>query len=477
MDSPILEQNNQQIVHCGNLSAKVTSAELISVFCTVAPVLNISLRKKSDKLTAYAFVTFMSGKDAEKIVEQFNFYTLHNKQMILSIYSKGEQYPPEANVFVKNLPVKLKSKDLYDIFKMFGSIVSCKVATNENGESKGFGFIQYSSVKAAKTAISNCQNAKIGSNILEVMTYNKPAKDSKISSEPVPFTNVYMKNFPVVATERDLRNILEKFGPISSLYIPLGTNGEPLGYACANYEVPEDAAMAVEKLNNQVLFNVEGQEFLPPFYIQKAEKKKDRLECLKKMMSEISINKEVTTKNNLYISNIPEGYTVEELTSLFEPFGTIKSCKLNKTTVGHQYGYVCFLSAEEAAKAHDQIDKLVVGGKNLVVTFYKNKHERQNETDTPKTSVLNQPEGKGSNSARSNFLQSILYTVERSAPLYKQHWDNLGVKSSVEFTKIISKDLSLIKEKEMKKIFASPTLLESEIRKIISNKETKTTEN
>jgi len=54
---------------------------------------------------------------------------------------------------LKNLEEWIGSLELEQLFKDYGDVVSCKVALDENGNSKGFGFVQMGSVEAAKSAI------------------------------------------------------------------------------------------------------------------------------------------------------------------------------------------------------------------------------------------------------------------------------------------------------------------------------------
>jgi polyadenylate-binding protein len=57
---------------------------------------------------------------------------------------------------------------LYNLFHKYGKIESVKVCTNEKGESKGYGFVKFSTLSSAVLAVSVCNGIKIGNKHLKV---------------------------------------------------------------------------------------------------------------------------------------------------------------------------------------------------------------------------------------------------------------------------------------------------------------------
>ncbi|KAL7000011.1 hypothetical protein U1Q18_001161 [Sarracenia purpurea var. burkii] len=54
---------------------------------------------------------------------------------------KGPTEIPTSTSLAQNLDKGIDNKALHDTFSSFGSILSCKIATDPSGQSKGYSFV------------------------------------------------------------------------------------------------------------------------------------------------------------------------------------------------------------------------------------------------------------------------------------------------------------------------------------------------
>ena len=82
---------------------------------------------------------------------------------------------------------------------------------------------------------------------------------------------------------------------------------------------------------------------------------------------------------NLYIKNLDATIDDERLHEEFAPFGTITSAKVMLEADGRSkgFGFVCFLSPEEATKAITEMNGRTVGTKALYVGLAQKKEDRK----------------------------------------------------------------------------------------------------
>jgi len=83
--------------------------------------------------------------------------------------SKPPEGPEGANLFIYHLPRHLSDADLGTLFAPFGDVISAKVFVDKKtADSKGFGFVSFSSAANAEIAIKTMNGFQIGSKRLSV---------------------------------------------------------------------------------------------------------------------------------------------------------------------------------------------------------------------------------------------------------------------------------------------------------------------
>ena len=101
----------------------------------------------------------------------------------------------KGNIFIKNLDKSIDNKMLYDTFCTFGNILSCKIAYDEEGRSKGYGFVHYETEEAAETAIEKVDGKMLKEKIVYVGKFKRKAdRDLEEGSSEKKFTNIFVKN-------------------------------------------------------------------------------------------------------------------------------------------------------------------------------------------------------------------------------------------------------------------------------------------
>ncbi|KII87881.1 hypothetical protein PLICRDRAFT_650426 [Plicaturopsis crispa FD-325 SS-3] len=87
-----------------------------------------------------------------------------------------------CNLFCKNLDPEIDSNGLFSHFRQYGQIVSARVMRNENGESRGFGFVSYQTPDQAAAALHAMNGFVLGSKQLVVRLHEpKQLRQEKLA--------------------------------------------------------------------------------------------------------------------------------------------------------------------------------------------------------------------------------------------------------------------------------------------------------
>jgi polyadenylate-binding protein len=345
--------NNQFVttsLYVGDLDQSVTDPQLYDLFNQMGQV--VSVRVCRDLTTrrslGYGYVNYSNPQDAARALELLNFSSL-NGRPIRVMYSHRDpsiRKSGAGNIFIKNLDKGIDHKALHETFSAFGNILSCKVATDPTGQSKGYGFVQFDTEEAAQKAIEKLNGMLLNDKQVFVGPFLRK-QEREGSSDKSKFNNVFVKNLSESTNEDDLNRIFGEFGEITSVVVMRDADGKSRCFGFVNFENVEDAMRAVEALNGKKIDDKE-------WYVGKAQKKSER-EVELKVKFEQSM-KEASDKYqgaNLYVKNLDDTVSDEKLKELFSQFGTITSCKVMRDPngVSRGSGFVAFSTPEEASRA------------------------------------------------------------------------------------------------------------------------------
>ncbi|TQS33058.1 hypothetical protein Golomagni_06611, partial [Golovinomyces magnicellulatus] len=427
---------NSASLYVGELDPSVTEAMLFELFSQIGAV--ASIRVCRDAVTrrslGYAYVNYNSTSDGEKALEELN-YTLIKGRPCRIMWSQRDpalRKTGQGNVFIKNLDVAIDNKALHDTFAAFGNILSCKVAQDEHGNSKGYGFVHYETDEAAAQAIKHVNGMLLNEKKVYV-GHHIPKKDrqSKFDEMKANFTNVYVKNINTEATDDQFRELFEKFGDVTSSSLARDQEGKSRGFGFVNFTTHESAYQSVDELNGK---DFHGQDL----YVGRAQKKHEREEELRKSYEAARLEKASKYQGvNLYIKNLDDDIDDEKLRNMFSEFGPITSAKVMRETTAEGaegdsddkdkenkkdedekdqedkedeeetkededdadkdkksdkkgdkklgkskgFGFVCFSNPDDATKAVAEMNQRMINGKPLYVALAQRKDVRKSQLE------------------------------------------------------------------------------------------------
>ena len=106
---------------------------------------------------------------------------------------------------------------MYDTFSAFGNILSCKVAQDADGGSKGYGFVHFETEEAAMNAIQKVNGMLLNEKKVFVGRFvPRKEREKELGEKAKKFTNVYIKNFGEDLGDEKLKEVFSKFGKITS---------------------------------------------------------------------------------------------------------------------------------------------------------------------------------------------------------------------------------------------------------------------
>ena len=349
-----------------------------------------------------AKVSFKDNKSADDCRINMNLRKIKNSSVRILWDEKDSQFKNyyKNNLHIKEIPKNKTSREIFEYFHKFGDISSIKVNEDENGNIVGTGYITYYNQDNAKKAMEETNGKKIWDSNMELQyqTSNKNDRNYHHYNYQNYHNNndnkfkININNIPDNFTNDDIQKLCEEFGKIQNINILNGQYGK---YASVIFSNEQDVKKALEKLNNK---EVNGKKLIVKESLRKPNYQQNNsyLNYFNNQYPTSNRYEDPYENNNkLYIRNIPLLANEEDLRKVFEPFGTIKSIKLDMETVDVKekdeikkrvsnkgYGYISYETVESAKKARESLNNTHLQGfgsfpRPLVIDFYIPKDKRK----------------------------------------------------------------------------------------------------
>jgi len=218
-------------VYIKNFGEDMNDEKLKELFDKYGKTLSVKvMTDPTGKSRGFGFVSYEKHEDANQAVEDMNGTELNGKTVFVGRAQKKMERQAElkrkfellkqerisryqgVNLYIKNLDDTIDDEKLRKEFSPFGSITSAKVMLEE-GRSKGFGFVCFSSPEEATKAVTEMNGRIVGSKPLYV------ALAQRKEERKAHLTNQYMQR---IAGMRAMpaNAIINQFQPASGYFMP-----------------------------------------------------------------------------------------------------------------------------------------------------------------------------------------------------------------------------------------------------------------
>uniref|UniRef100_A0A8D9F5N0 Polyadenylate-binding protein 1 n=2 Tax=Cacopsylla melanoneura TaxID=428564 RepID=A0A8D9F5N0_9HEMI len=251
-----------------------------------------------------------------------------------------------VKLYVNNLDDSIDDQRLLKEFTPFGTITSAKVMT-EDGKSKQFGFVCFTSCKEAQKAIKEMHGRIVGSNPLYVARYQtkkerKAYKETQTQGGLNTMTdskddckmlttdncaryqgvNLYVKNLDDSIDDERLLKEFAPFGTITSAKVMMDDGkSKHFGFVC--FASSEDAEKAINKMHGRTV----GSK---PLYVAPSQTKEERkaynhvqyLERLMKKANRTAVIEDALAPAMPQPQSLPQSFhslTAEEIQQISPP--------------------------------------------------------------------------------------------------------------------------------------------------------------
>ena len=167
-----------------------------------------------------------------------------------------------TNIYVKNVDPEVTPTEFEELFSQYGLVTSAVLQLDDDGKSKGFGFVNYATHEEAQKAVDGLHDYDLKGRKLFVARAQKKAEreeELRKQYEQVKMeklskyqgVNLYIKNLEDDVDDDRLRGEFEPFGTITSAKVMRDDKGTSKGFGFVCFSSPDEATKAVAEMNQR----------------------------------------------------------------------------------------------------------------------------------------------------------------------------------------------------------------------------------
>ncbi|MBA0555907.1 hypothetical protein Golob_026055 [Gossypium lobatum] len=270
----------------------------------------------------------------------------------------GAQFMP-TSLYVGDLDVSVTDEQLYQTFGEVAPVASVRVCRDTaTGRSLGYGYVNYNNPRDAARALDLLNFTPMNNKSIRIMYSQRDPSLRKSGT-----ANIFIKNLDKSIDHKALHDMFSSFGNILSCKISTDGLGQSKGYGFVQFDNEESAQNAIDKLNGML---INDKQVYVGHFLCKHER-------------ETAPNK--VKFNNVYVKNLSDTTTDEELKTIFGEHGEITSVVVMRDADGKSkcFGFVNFENADDAAKAVEALNGKKFEDKEWYVGKAQKKSEREHE--------------------------------------------------------------------------------------------------
>uniref|UniRef100_A0A8C5QF88 ELAV-like protein n=1 Tax=Leptobrachium leishanense TaxID=445787 RepID=A0A8C5QF88_9ANUR len=340
--------------------------------------------------------------------------------------TNGAADDSKTNLIVNYLPQNMTQEEFKSLFGSIGDIESCKLVRDKitglkwlssegvNGQSLGYGFVNYVDPNDADKAINTLNGLKLQTKTIKV-SYARP------SSASIRDANLYVSSLPKTMNQKEMEQLFSQYGRIITSRILVDqVTGVSRGVGFIRFDKRIEAEEAIKGLNGQKPLGASepitvkfannpsqktGQALLTHLYQTTARRytgplhhqtQRFRLDSLINMaygvkrfspitidsvtnLAGVSLTGPTTAGWCIFVYNLSPEADESVLWQLFGPFGAVTNVKVIRDFTTNKckgFGFVTMTNYDEAAMAIASLNGYRLGDRVLQVSFKTSKQHK-----------------------------------------------------------------------------------------------------